>query len=412
MLATPFDTRPDGPSGPLSNEPSHAWSAYSDLEEAADANSRMDKIEKGLATSHHMRNRWHLTEMSYIVEATRHKVYLDYGYESTSQWLSATMGVGYWKACETVDIALMLEDLVHIRHAFARGLISYDHLRALVRVATTENEQELLALTNGKSVSETFRIVKRLTILQEREPQAKHGFVETRWDKELGTLNVYGELPHEQGAIFKQTLDELARSIPEIPDENGEPTPIAVKRAAALCELVGSSVSSSRSQPLVMVHVEAGQLCEMQTTAGTASTVPDAQAPEIAGGCLVNPSVARRLLCDSIVQLVIDDEHGAPLGFGRRRRTINSRLRIGLEKRDVTCRWPGCRHYRNLEAHHIVPWAQGGATDYDNLVLLCHIHHIAIEHGGFKIRGKPPNITIEASDGRSIANGPPHQPKR
>ena len=36
-------------------------------------------------------------------------------------------------------------------------------------------------------------------------------------------------------------------------------------------------------------------------------------------------------------------------------------------------------------AHHLVHWAQGGATDIDNLVLLCYRHHWLIHEGGWQL---------------------------
>ncbi len=391
-----------------SKDPSaEPWCAYEVVATEPDRRSLSEKIEHGLNASHHMRARWHLTEMSYIVEATRHKLYEDYGYESASEWVASFLGVGYNKACETVDIALMLEELVHLREAYGNGAISYDHLRALVKVATVENEQQLLQMASKKSVAETFRLVKRLAALQEPDHEAKKGFLEMRWDKDNGFLDIYGSLPYEQGAMFKQAVDAYAKALPDVPDEFGDPTPIATKRATALYEMATSSNENKSSQPLVMVHVDARHLVEIPESQDTSAGLTQVQAPEIAGGCFIPPSVARRLLNDSIVQLVIDDAYGAPLDYGRRRRFPNARLKQGLEKRDVTCRWPCCTRRVNLEAHHIVPWTEGGPTDYDNLVLFCHTHHMAIEHSGYKIRGKPPNIQIECPDGRLISNGPP-----
>lgn len=243
-------------------------------------------------------------------------------------------------------------------------------------------------------------------VLQEPDQELKQGFLEMRWDKDNGFLEIYGSLPYEQGAMFKQAVDAYAKTLPDVPDEFGDPTPMATKRATALCEMT-TSAGGTGSQPLVMVHVDARYLVQDSESQDISTGIPQGLAPQIAGGCLIPASVARRLLNDSIVQLVIDDPNGAPLGYGRRRRFPNGRLKQGLENRDVTCRWPCCTRRVNLEAHHIIPWTEGGPTDYDNLVLFCHTHHMAIEHSGYKIRGKPPNIQIECPDGRLISNGPP-----
>lgn len=47
--------------------------------------------------------------------------------------------------------------------------------------------------------------------------------------------------------------------------------------------------------------------------------------------------------------------------------------------RDGGCLWPGCdRPAHVTEAHHIDPWAGGGATDCDRGILLCRFHHLTL----------------------------------
>lgn len=38
-----------------------------------------------------------------------------------------------------------------------------------------------------------------------------------------------------------------------------------------------------------------------------------------------------------------------------------------------------------IDGHHIKHWASGGATDLDNLVLVCHRHHWLVHEGGWKL---------------------------
>ena len=47
-----------------------------------------------------------------------------------------------------------------------------------------------------------------------------------------------------------------------------------------------------------------------------------------------------------------------------------------VKQRDgQVCRIEGCNRTEQLEAHHIVPLAQGGKNTLDNGVTLCHRHH-------------------------------------
>ena len=43
-----------------------------------------------------------------------------------------------------------------------------------------------------------------------------------------------------------------------------------------------------------------------------------------------------------------------------------------------------------LNAHHLAHWARGGATDLDNLILLCHSHHRLLHEGGWTTSGTAP----------------------
>jgi hypothetical protein len=78
------------------------------------------------------------------------------------------------------------------------------------------------------------------------------------------------------------------------------------------------------------------------------------------------------------------------LYVGLTQRTVSARLRKALVERDGHCVFPGCRaHARRCEAHHVVPWEQGGPTDITNLALLCLAHHHAVHEGGWTMALKP-----------------------
>src|SRR5690606_3369543 len=81
-------------------------------------------------------------------------------------------------------------------------------------------------------------------------------------------------------------------------------------------------------------------------------------------------------------------------------------IRRALEHRDRTCRVPGCE-LRYCDAHHIVHWADGGATALTNLVLLCRHHHRAVHEEGFRIaRDAAGDLRFHHPDGRVIPAAP------
>ena len=102
-----------------------------------------------------------------------------------------------------------------------------------------------------------------------------------------------------------------------------------------------------------------------------------------------------------------------PLDLGRTTRVVPSHLRKAVIQRDKKCRFPGCEQPPSVcQVHHLIPWAQGGATTLGNLALFCRFHHIVVIHRwGWKITCHPDGTTTATSpDGRTLhSHGPPGQ---
>jgi hypothetical protein len=102
-----------------------------------------------------------------------------------------------------------------------------------------------------------------------------------------------------------------------------------------------------------------------------------------------------------------------PLDLGRTTRVVPSHLRKAVIQRDKKCRFPGCEQPPSVcQVHHLIPWAQGGATALGNLALFCRFHHIVVIHRwGWAITCHPNGTTTAtAPDGRILhSHGPPGQ---
>ena len=105
---------------------------------------------------------------------------------------------------------------------------------------------------------------------------------------------------------------------------------------------------------------------------------------------------------------------GQVIGSGRSTRLISRRLRRALEHRQPTCAVPGCGATRGLHAHHIRHWEDGGATELDNLVLVCPYHHRLHHRGAITITGPAHGLTVTDSAGRELSSAslarPPNNP--
>jgi hypothetical protein len=91
------------------------------------------------------------------------------------------------------------------------------------------------------------------------------------------------------------------------------------------------------------------------------------------------------LLCEESAQVWLRDRDGRTLDLGRTARDASRKQRRALHLRDGGCRFPGCTRQTHLIPHHVRWWSRGGATDLDNLVLLCSAHHRAVHEIGYSI---------------------------
>ncbi len=118
----------------------------------------------------------------------------------------------------------------------------------------------------------------------------------------------------------------------------------------------------------------------------TGSRPPEVRVAWIEGGPPLHPAVAERLTCGATIQALITDRHDHPLYLARRRRTVTPALLRAVRVRDRDrCVFPGCPATRHLHAHHLRWWRHGGATDLDNLALLCTFHHHLVHDGGYRL---------------------------
>jgi Domain of unknown function (DUF222)/HNH endonuclease len=130
-------------------------------------------------------------------------------------------------------------------------------------------------------------------------------------------------------------------------------------------------------------------------------------------GPLLSDAERQYLTCDATCEVWFHRD-GQPIGAGRSTRVINRRLRRALEHRHPTCAVPGCGATRGLHAHHIRHWEDGGATDLDNLVLVCPYHHRLHHKGVITITGPAHTLTVTDRDGQILTHGslarPPTKP--
>jgi hypothetical protein len=339
------------------------------------------------------------------------------GFRSCAHWLTWRTGVAPGASREKVRTARALRTLPRVGEAMRKGELSFAKVRAITRVATAENEAELLDVARSGTAAQVERIVRawrRVDRLEEQHAEAERHEARhlSLYVDDDGMYVIRGRLDPETGALLAKALESAADALCGRRSDSRsraahrtEPTPAAQRRADAMRlvaerALAERNARSSGSPVEVVVHVDAATLRDGSTVGQSV----------IAGGARVSAETSRRLACDAGRVVMTCDEHGNTLSVGRRTRIVPTAIRRALEYRDDSCRFPGC-DMRHCDAHHIVHWADGGSTALDNLVLLCRRHHRAVHEGAFRVGRSPTgDVQFHHRDGRCIPAVPDAPP--
>ncbi len=389
------------------------------------------------------------------------------GFISCAHWLSWRIGIDQVTAREKVRVALALAELPLISQAFKQGKVSYSKVRAMVRIATSENEKELLHIAEegtAAHVEKVVRAYRRVTRNEETEntiKQKEDRYLQIYTDED-GMVVIHGRLPPEIGACVKKSLeaamealknkrddkindmkdapkidgiDDDALNINNDSAESFTPSGIAVNHDSAEPDEMNRSsfINDSAESPIEapttsQLRADAlGLVAEVALNRGLdrgergeayqvvihveEQVLKDPGKEglcELEHGPAIAAETCRRLACDASTILVTHSSDGDIIHLGRKTRKISRPLWRALLNRDKSCQFPGCHCRRHLKAHHIKHWANGGKTDPENLVLLCRAHHWAVHEGGFRIQGKRPGeLVFIRPDGRVLPITPP-----
>jgi len=161
-----------------------------------------------------------------------------WGVHSCAHWLSWRCGLSLHAAQEQVRVAHALADLPRIRQAFGQGRISFSKVRAICRVANSDNEEDLLHVALHNPAAHVERLVRGLRKAERNRKdddrrrasggersgasvdEARAG-VQWRWDDD-GDLRIWGKLTSHDGARLLAALsrmDQERRRTDETPSD-------------------------------------------------------------------------------------------------------------------------------------------------------------------------------------------------
>ena len=346
------------------------------------------------------------------------------GFHSCAHWLTWRVGLDPGAAREKVRVARALGALPLLSAAMRRGEISYSKVRALTRIATPANEQDLLTFGRAGTAAHVERLVRGMR----RVDRIAAGHSEKRlhaarylhaYTDEDGMVVVRARLAPEAGAVLLRALAAGVEAL--YGPRRGQPAgaaPEAVVVAEAATATEDASMEQRRADALGLVAESAlasgldpgcrGDRYQVVVHVDAEVLAPGGEGGSswLADGSHVSAETSRRLACDSARVVMLHAADGRMLDVGRRTRAISPGLRRALEHRDGGCRFPGCGR-RLCDAHHVEAWADGGATSLANTLLLCRRHHRAVHEEGFSVELAPDGeARFYRPDGRPLSEAP------
>jgi hypothetical protein len=283
--------------------------------------------------------------------------------------------------------------LPELAAAQAAGLVSTEHTRVILSVlselpGTASDEDHALAEKHLVEAATTLRprevgllgqrILAHLhpdgVLASDAEQQRNRSFA--LHPESDGSYRAVGRLTSACGAQLLAWL--TPRSAPKPSDDAGpDPRSHGQRMHDALEQLAGLAIRrnelvESGAPAQVIITMTADQLSTRQGLAETSF------------GQLLPVADALRMADEASLHLLLRDQRGVILEHGRTKRIATRAQTIALTARDKGCTFPGCdQPPEHCQRHHIVAWADGGATDLDNLTLVCGYHHREFDRAGW-----------------------------
>ncbi|MGA9278951.1 DUF222 domain-containing protein [Ilumatobacter sp.] len=303
------------------------------------------------------------------------------GFRSPTDWLTTTTREGVGACRTTLHLADRIRKMPVVREAFGAGDLAETALRLLAEAwhadiadAFARDEQMLcgwatsLSHKDFKFVLDTWRL--------HADPDRADRSEQERYDARALHLSsmldamgrIDGMLDPEGFALVREAIRALSQAAADDTRSAAQRRSdglVAMARMAL--ERVDPVPGRKRRKPKVVATISYDDLVAA-TGGGSLETDIDRS--------MLSTDAIRRIACDCTVNRLITGPQSTILDFGRTQRVVSDRLFDVLALRDHGCRFAGCTvPASGCDAHHAIHWVDGGATEPDNLPLVCWHHH-------------------------------------
>jgi hypothetical protein len=230
--------------------------------------TRIDELDQSILTLCTRINAATYELLVMIREFDERAGWLQWGLDNCAEWLAWRCDLSMTTAREKVRVAHELKHLPLMARAFSAGELSYAKVRAMTRVATRDNEGDLLAFALRHTAVTVAERCRELRCGQE----SSIGTAERAWasrslrirrDVERSLMSITVELPLDTGELLEKALDKArddeALQVPDLVD-----TSWSVRQADAFVNVLNGYLSgagdTNNDNYLVTIHVDESAL--------------------------------------------------------------------------------------------------------------------------------------------------------
>jgi hypothetical protein len=260
------------------------------------------------------------------------------GSPTPAHYLAALAGIEPCTAREWIRVGTRVRGLPTICSLFVDGRLSYSKVRALISIATPENEAELATIAVDVPAGDLRAVLaKWLHTTTDPEDLAAHHHKHRalKWRTEAdGMVTFTLRLPPHIAAILISLLTTLVMRSRPRPDASAAWPTLTQQHADALTDLLHDRAGTISTE--IVLHVR-GDGC----TTNDGTPIPD--------------TIIADLAPNAFLRALIHDAQGRPINASGRQRHPTTRQKRIIKERDKTC--IDCGRATLLEYDHAVRFA-------------------------------------------------------
>ena len=256
-----------------------------------------------------------------------------------------------------------------LESALADGTITTDRAAAVVNLKTAGADERTVEHSWGRDLAGVRQMASAHRRISPREEAGSFAdrYLHMQPSLDESTWKLWGQFSGVDGRIVDKAIQTAVDSLPNNP---------------------GTTAGQDRADALVSVASEwlSGEVGGHELTAeifidSALATITNGEAgASVVSGPRLGPNPLGEILCSGTTRINLIDDTGR-VSTSPSSRAIPGAIRNRVLQRDGhRCVIAGCDSRTRLQPHHLIPYAQGGTHDLENLITVCWYHHHVVIH--------------------------------